>query len=281
MTGLSDKPGAVLCISSIVAGGPVGNSAAVPAIERVGLTAYNVPTVVLSNHPGHGAPEGQRIAAATLAEMLSRLARLRWLDDCAAVLTGYFTGPGQVRAAADVIRQMKVGNPAVIYMCDPIIGDDHTGLYVAEDIAVAIRDELVPLADVVTPNRFELAWLSGQQVHSLATARQAARSLPAGACLVTSLPADEGRIATAYIRADDVTSVTTSRRDAVPHGTGDLLSGLFLANLIIGGDGAGAVCKAVAQLEAVLDASAGSDRLDLVRGLEGVRDARPLPPDSH
>ncbi len=279
MSGPGNSAGTVLCISSHVAGGPVGNSAVVPAIERLGLTALNVPTTVLSNHPGHGAPEGQHTAAATLAAMLSRLRDLGWLDGCAGVLTGYFTEADQVHAAADAIRQMKADNPALIYLCDPVIGDDHTGLYVAGDIAAAICDELVALADVVAPNRFELAWLSGRQVDGREAARFAARALPVPAVLASSLPSDAGRIATAFINRDDVTSVTTAWRDSVPHGTGDLLSGLFLAGLIRKGDGAGALCLAMAQLEAVLDASGDTDKLDLVRGLDGAHDVRAMMPD--
>jgi pyridoxine kinase len=195
-------------------------------------------------------------------------------------LTGYFAEAGQVRVAADAVRQMKARNGDVIYLCDPVIGDDHTGIYVAEDIACAIRDELLPLADVIAPNRFELAWLSGREVDELRGTLEAARALPCGQVLATSLPGKAGGVTTALVADDGVCSVTTHKRELVPHGTGDLLAGLFLADLIAQGDSAEALRLAVAQLEAVLNASAGSDRLDLVRGLENVRDVAPLPLDA-
>ncbi len=166
-----------LSISSHVAYGPVGNSAAVPAMELLGLMVHAVPTIVLSCHPGLGRPAGLRVPARDLAAMLDALDGLGVLNACAGVMTGYFADVEQVHCIARTIRNRKKRNRSVQYLCDPVLGDDERGLYVPEPVAAAIRDELVPLADAITPNRFELEWLSGEAVADKDDATAAAGKL--------------------------------------------------------------------------------------------------------
>jgi pyridoxine kinase len=262
----------VLAISSQVVYGPVGNSAAVPVMQTFGLIVLALPTVLLSNHPGHGPPVRQIIAAVTIKDMLERVASHGWLNDIAAVMTGYFVDAAQVEVAADAIARLKTLCPDLIYLCDPILGDDEPGLYVPEQVARAIQTRLIPLADVMTPNRFELAWLGGAEVTGPESAVQAARRL-APASLATSIPLSEDRIATMLIGETTSWVVETRRRAHVPHGTGDLLSGLYLAHLVSGKDGREALGLTLGSVETVLDASQGRDALDLVAWL-----ARPRAP---
>ena len=256
----------VLAISSQVVYGPVGNSAAVPAMQKLGLSVLELPTVLLSNHPGHGAPVRQVIAAETMAAMLDRVAGHGWLDGLAAVMTGYFVDAAQVDVAAGAIARLKETHPGLIYACDPIIGDDNgndnSTLYVPEEVARAIRSRLLPMADVVTPNRFELAWLAGADVTGPVSAVQPARSL-APLCLATSVPLGDDSLATMLIGREATWLVETRKRARVPHGTGDLLSGLFLAHLLSGRDGRDALAVSLGAVEAVLDSSEGSDAIDL------------------
>ncbi len=263
----------VLSISSQVVFGPVGNSAAVPAMQRLGMTVLPLPTVLLSNHPGHGRPARQVI---DIAPPLDRLQQDGRLNGCAAVLTGYFATADQIDVAARVITEIKELTPSLIYACDPVLGDEHTGLYVPDDIAAGIRDKLLPLADVVTPNRFELEWLSGREASSLEQAIDAARSIAPARTLATSIPCRDGCLATMAIGRSTAAYVETRHRASVPHGTGDLLAGLFLAHLVRGKRDANALSHAVAGLEAVIAASEGRDELDLAGGLERLESAAPL-----
>jgi pyridoxine kinase len=265
-------PARVLAVSSQVIYGPVGNSAAVPGMQKLGLEVLVLPTVLLSNHPGHGSPVRQAVAAETMKAMLERVADHGWLDGLAGVMTGYFVDAAQAEVAAEAIAQLKAANPDLLYVCDPILGDDDPGLYVPEEVARAIGSRLVPLADVITPNRFELAWLAGADVTGPASAVQPARSL-APVCLATSVPASDDGIATMLIGGDIVWVVETRRRAQVPHGTGDLLSGLLLAHLVGGREGREALALSLGAVEAVLDASQGSDALDLaaIPSLAGKR----------
>lgn len=253
----------VLAISSQVVYGPVGNSAAVPALQSLGVEVMAVPTVILSNHPGHGAAVRVPLAAADLAALLDRVMAGGWLDGLSGVLTGYFTDADQVTVVSDRLAGIRQKAPDVTILCDPIIGDDHTGLYVPLPVAEAMRDWLVPLADVIAPNRFELAWLAAREVGNAAGAIGAARALAPALTLATSIPGDEDGLLTMAISRDGVERVETRRRRQVPQGTGDLLSALFLGEIVKGAATGAALTAAMARLEAMLDASAGLPALDL------------------
>lgn len=255
----------ILAVSSQVAFGPVGNSAAVPALQAMGHEVLTVPTVFLSNHPGHGPPAALRMPAADLAAMLGALDNLGALASCGAVMTGYFAANDQIHGVARMIRRMKEANPALIVMADPIIGD-HDALYVPVPVAEAIRDELLPLATIATPNRFELEWLTGWRAGSVKEAEAAARRLGVAEVLATSIPAGAGRLATMAIDGD-VAQQVTPLRDKVAHGTGDFLAGLYLARRALGQSSGEALVGAMAVLHRAIDRSRGSAVLDVAAAL--------------
>jgi pyridoxine kinase len=116
---------------------------------------------------------------------------------------------------------------------DPVLGDAPGGLYVSEAVARAVAARLVPLADWITPNLWELAKLSGREITTAADARDAARALGRPA-LVTSTPAGEDEIGVLYVDAETATLFAHPRADAAPKGTGDLVSASFAAGLIEG-----------------------------------------------
>jgi pyridoxine kinase len=257
----------ILAISSQTAYGPVGNSATVPALEWLGHTVFAVPTVVLSHHPGHGSPAGLRVQARDLAAILESLEAVGALEDCAAVFTGYFAADEQIHTVERLIERLKARSPSVHYFCDPITGDDPGGLYVPLPVAEAVRDRLMPLADASAPNRFELEWLTGREVTSVHTAIEAARSLTCAETLITSVPSAEKELATIAVSATGVHKHVAARRVAVPHGTGDLLSGLYLGQRLNGFKTGVALDAAIATLEKVIAVSAGTPVLDLAKGL--------------
>jgi pyridoxine kinase len=259
----------ILAISSQTAYGPVGNSAMVPALEWLGHTVYAVPTVILSHHPGHGPPAGIRMPARDLGAMLGALENLGVLDGCAAVFSGYFAADEQVHAVERQIARMKRHSPGLLYVCDPILGDDPDGLYVPLPVAEAVRDRLLPVAGGLAPNRFELQWLTGAEVGSSAAAVSAARSLPCGEVIATSVPAGNERIATIAVTARDSYEEADTRLPGVPHGTGDLLTGLYFGNRLNDLPPHEALKSALRVLRRVIAASAGAPALDLARGLQG------------
>lgn len=252
----------VLAISSQVVRGHVGLSAIVPALQRQGHEAWPLPTVLLSNHLGHPRFHGVRIAPEELTRITAALDSNGWLDQLDAVITGYLPSQDHVRAAGEVIRRLKAQRTCA-YLCDPVIGDAPKGVYIDIHAARAIRDVLVPLADIVTPNRFELGWLTGQPCDTLEQVQSAARTLPNAVSVVTSAEVGADRVVNLMLSNGVVQHCAAVRHAHAPHGTGDLLAGLLLGHILNGESAGVALGRAVAGVDAVIAASAGMDELVL------------------
>ena len=251
-------------ISSQVVWGPVGNSAAVPALQAKGHEVLALPTITLSNHPGHGAPAGFRTQAEDMARMFAALESLGALSDLDAMLTGYFASPGQVEEVAGLLDRV----PVPFLLVDPVMGD-HGRLYIPQEVAEAIREHLVPRASCVTPNAFELAWLSGSGVTDEDSAIAAARALGTAEVLATSIPVAGDRLATLLVTADSVDRVVTPKLANVPHGTGDFLSGLYLAERLVQEPRA-ALASAMKTLARAIALSAGTTVLNVAGTLHAA-----------
>lgn len=250
----------ILAISSQTVFGPVGNSAAVPALQGAGHEVLALPTILLSFHPGHGAPSGQSTPAPLMLEILEKLERLGALRDCDGVMTGYFADAEQVKVAAQAIARLKKKKPGCMVLVDPVLGDDGA-LYVPPPVAQAIRDHLIPLAGIATPNAFELSWLTGKEVRDGKTVAAAASHLGLAETLVTSVPSGEA-LATVLLADGAVEVHKTKRLAQVPHGTGDFLSGLYLAYRLKH-SAAEAFKLAMARLESAIARSHGGSVLHI------------------
>lgn len=223
----------ILVISSHVAHGHVGNAALTFSLQRLGAEIWDVPTIILPFHPGHG--PGTKIIPSPddFAGLLNDLVERPDFGSLDAVLSGYLAHPGQASAIAETVRLLKKQNPQAVYCCDPVLGDETPNgegrLYVAEDVAVAIRDQLVPIADIVAPNRFELTWLTGEGASDNAGLAKLARALGRPLSLVTSAyEMMRGRAASLAISKDAVLMAEGMAVPEPPHGLGDLMAGLFL-----------------------------------------------------
>jgi pyridoxine kinase len=269
----------VIALSSQVVRGHVGLSAIVPALQRLGHEVWAIPTILLSNHPGHGHCAGIRMEPAVQARMLDALDAHGWLAEADAVISGYLPSPEHVQFAARLVRRLRDVR-AVLYLCDPVLGDDPAGLYIDQRAAEAIRSDLVTLADIVTPNAFELAWLAGQgeaRSGDPEALTRAARQLGVARVIVTSAGLTAGRLANILIEPQATVLCEVERRPHVPHGTGDLLSALFLGHLLNGADGATALGLAAAGVDRALAASIGRDELALISSQEEWACPEPLP----
>lgn len=264
----------ILVISSQVARGSVGLNAVLPALASYGHETIALPTVLLSNHPGHGRFAGERIDPTMLGRMVDALDANGWLGEVAAVLTGYLPSAAHVALAVTTLTKVRARNPAAQLFCDPVLGDDPKGLYIAQEAADALRDRLVPLADYTFPNRFELSWLSGVEVRSEQHARAAAARLAPKWVIATSVPGPAGQLSTLALGTKDprqAWAASLAERQRVPNGTGDLLAGLF-AGCVLGGRAADrALAESVAGVADVMTASAGRDELRLVGTLDRLR----------
>lgn len=255
------KP-AIIVVTSHVARGSVGGRASVFVLERMGFPVWSVPTVLLPWHPGHGRASHIAPDNAAFAALMGDLARSPWLGEVGAILSGYFGTVDQVAAVADLVMAARKANPRLVYLCDPILGDSG-GLFRPESLVVAIRDLLIPLADIVTPNRYELGSLTGWAVHDNLHVAAAARSLRAGEVVVTSAHAVEEMIGTLVVANDRADLATHQLLYTAPHGTGDLFAALYLGHRLNGVVPPAATTRAASSVLRLVERAQQSDADEL------------------
>lgn len=263
----------ILSIQSSVAYGHVGNSAATFPLMRVGVEVWPVITVHFSNHTGYGAWRGPLLAASDIAEVVRGIDERGVLGRVDAVLSGYQGAEAvgaEVLAAVELVRQR---NPDAVYCCDPVIGDVGRGIYVRPGIPEFMRDQVVPAAQVVTPNHFELDFLTGRTTTTVEEVLEAADALRARGpevVLVTStvLAGDHPEeIRMLAVTGDGAWQVTTPRLERNFTGSGDLTAALFLAGWLDSRDAGAAMGRTADAVYSLLKATAdaGSPELLLVQ----------------
>lgn len=227
----------VLSVQSSVSYGHVGNAAAVFPLQRLGHEVWAVPTVVLANHTGYPTSPGLRPTAAQVSDLLGGLEERGALDACDAVLSGYLGTADLAAVVAGTVDRVRAGRPGATYLCDPVLGDADRGFFVAPETAETVRRELVPRADVVTPNLFELGVLTGTAPETLEDVVGAARALTRqgpGVVLVTSVltaTTPAGGVEMLAVSPEGAWLVATPLLPMPAHGAGDLTAALFLAHL--------------------------------------------------
>jgi pyridoxine kinase len=229
---------AILSIQSHVVYGSVGNSAAVFPLQRLGHEVWPVNTVEYSNHTGYGAWRGQKNPAKLVDDLVQGLEERGVLSRCGALLSGYLGSADMGQAVAGAVRKVKDLNREALYCCDPVMGDTGSGLYVQADIPGIFSGSLLPLADMVTPNQFELELLSGTEAISPEKLKKGIGILHEKGpkvILVTSCRGGEpGTLSMAASDGVELWRVDTPElyfNDAVS-GTGDLCSAIFLSNYL-------------------------------------------------
>ena len=272
----------VLSVQSWVACGTVGNTAALFPLQRLGCETWSLNTVAFSNHTGHERWRGDTVPASDIAALFEGISELGVLARCDAVLSGYLgeaeTGP----VLLDIVARVKAANPRALYCCDPVMGDVGLGYYVRAGIPEFFRDRALALADIVTPNRFELEWLSGRPVRNLADAREAAavlRQSGPAIVLATSLDADADRVVALAAGPDGVWAAETPRLAIEATGCGDAVAALFLAWLLKGKPVPDALATTIAAIYGVIEATmlSGGGELALVAAQdELVAPSRPM-----
>ena len=247
-----------LILSSTVASSRVGASAASFCLRRLGVETVVLPTTLMGRHPGWGPPGGGATDSAILRDIWSGVAAQNIKFD--AVLTGYMGERAHIDLGVDIIDHVKSNNPDAVIAVDPVMGD-HGALYIPEDRASAIIKSLIPKADFITPNMWELEFI---------TSRTAA--LPDR--LITSV-LDGEKIGAVWQSGATRHQVSHAKFDAVPHGGGDSLAALFLGRLLRGETPASALAKSVSSVFEIMRAADALDagELPLVRMQAFINDA--------
>jgi len=272
----------ILSIQSAVAYGHVGNSAAVFPLQRIGVEVLPVYTVTFSNHTGYGAWRGPLISPDDVRDVILGIEERGVLGEIDVVLSGYQGGEGIGEVIIDAVARVKAANPSAVYACDPVMGNAKSGCFVAPAIPVLLRQRVVPVADIITPNQFELGFLTGLEPDSVATtleAADAARAMGPRTVLVTSVErpdADPDTIEMMAVTDDGAWVVQTPRLPMKANGSGDVTAALFTAHLRSSGDAADALARTASSvfdlLQKTLDA--GSRELLLVESQEAYAHPR-------
>jgi pyridoxine kinase len=260
-----DAPRAVIVISSHVARGSVGNRAAVFALETLGFPVWAVPTVILPWHPGHGRATRIVPPLDQFQALMADLERAPWLGEVGAVLSGYLGEGGQADSVASLVGAVKAKTPDAVYICDPVMGDSG-GLYVPEATATAMRDRLMPIADIATPNRYELEWMAGAPLPDLKTVVAAALQAGPPTMLVTSAPAMmAGGTGNLLLNGNQALLAEHHLIDKPPNGLGDLTAAVYLARILSGQPAIKALQSTTAAVYEILARTAkrGGDELQL------------------
>jgi pyridoxine kinase len=248
----------VLSIQSWVACGNVGNTAALFPLQRLGFETWSLNTVAFSNHTGYGKWRGTAVPAAEIASLFEGIAELGILSRCDAVLSGYLGEAEAGPVLLDIVGRIKAANPKALFACDPVMGDVGPGWYVRAGLPEFYRNQAVRLADIVTPNRFELEWLIGSGIGTVAEAGAAAaalRSQGPSIVLVTSLELSADRVAVVAAGPDGTWAVETPRLPIEATGCGDAVAALFLGWLLKGKKLPDALAAAIAAIYAVIEAT--------------------------
>ncbi|MDR2760185.1 MAG: pyridoxal kinase PdxY [Spirochaetaceae bacterium] len=257
---------AILSIQSHVSYGYAGNSAAVFPLQRMGRTVWAINTVEFSNHTGYGAWRGTELGAEMIASLVRGLDERGVLEDCEAVLSGYMGDAAVGRAIIDTVQLVRTKAPGALYCCDPVMGDVDRGFYVKPDIPGIFKNEVIALADILTPNQFELEVLTGMTTGNIIDAWKAIDLLHAqgpGIVLVTSYREGENSIGPRdHIDMLVSTGSGTYRIrtpelpfDTAMSGSGDLTAAVFLSRYLETGDIQGALELTAASIYGIMEAT--------------------------
>lgn len=266
----------ILSIQSAVAYGHVGNSAAVFPLQRIGVEVLPVYTVNFSNHTGYGAWRGPLIAPEDVREVITGIEERGALGQIDAVLSGYQGGEGIGDVIIDAVARVKAANPDAVYACDPVMGNAKSGCFVAPAIPDLLRDRVVPVADIITPNQFELGFLTGTSPDTLESTLEsvdAARAMGPDTVLVTSVERPDAEPDTIEMLAVDGSGgwiVQTPRLPMKANGSGDVTAALFTAHYLRDGSAESALRKTVSSVYDLLNRTleSGERELQLVESQE-------------
>ena len=225
---------AILTIHSHVSYGHVGNSAVIYPLQRLGHEVWPIHTVLLSHHPGHSGWHGVKLQSSHINEIFLGIKAHGLLNQCEAVLTGYLGSKNVGHRALHIWNEVRRANPTALIFCDPILGDETEGIYVSKSLISFYREQAIPAADMIFPNRLELELLSGIEVvdpHSaLIAARQLIDTGPK-TVVATSIPAGEN-LSTILVTKNTAQQVLTPYVKVSVKGAGDLLTALYIGDML-------------------------------------------------
>jgi pyridoxine kinase len=213
-----------------------------------------------------------------IRELLAGIGQRGVLGECDGVLSGYLGSADIGAAILDAVAAVKRANPSARYCCDPVIGDVGRGIFVNEGIPEFMRSKAVPAADLITPNQFELEYLSKRASGTLRQTRDAVKAvhdIGPRAILVTSLHTEETPKNSIDLLASDESGcflVRTPQLPLVVNGAGDAFAALFFAGYLRAGNISEALSRASSAIFGVLakTAEVGAREMQLVAAQDEI-----------
>lgn len=260
----------ILSIQSHVAYGHVGNASAVFPMQRLGCEVWAIHTVQFSNHTGYGAWKGRVFDGPAIEELIEGISERGVLSTCDGVLSGYMGSSDIGAAILGAVARVRRENPDALYCCDPVIGDVGRGVFVRPGIPEFMRDHAVPAADIITPNQFELEFLSGREIRTLPDAKAAVASVHARGprvVLVTSLHTEEtpeGAIDLLAGEGGRYWRLRTPKLRIAVNGAGDAVAALFFVHYARSGSAAAALGEAGAAIYGLLKRTQDAGSLEIL-----------------
>lgn len=248
----------ILSIQSHVAYGHVGNASAVFPMQRLGIEVWPIHTVQFSNHTGYGSWKGRVFDGPAIEELLDGIAERGVLERCNGVLSGYMGSADIGNAILSAVARVRALNPQALYCCDPVIGDVGRGVFVRPGIPEFMREQAVPAADIITPNQFELDYLSGRTTETLSDVKAAVstvQQLGPKAVLVTSVETKETPSDAIDLIAGEggrFWRVRTPKLSLSVNGAGDAIAALFFVHFARSRSAAAALAEASASVYGLL-----------------------------
>ena len=250
----------ILSIQSAVTCGFVGNSVAAPVITTLGMQPLLIDTISLAAHPGYGTIAGGPADQTQFSAILEALTTLRVFPQINSVVTGYLGDARQAGPIHSMIQGWQAERPDGVYILDPVLGDGGR-LYVDSAIVDQIRQKLLPVAHIVTPNQFELGLLTDSHIDTAHEAAWAAKTMlqqnpNLQAVIATGIANEDHGISDLKVTRQNVTAFDYAKRPHGVAGGGDLLTAILACWLTAGHDLNAAFAAASQDAHRIIDDSA-------------------------
>lgn len=237
----------VLSMQSHVVYGYAGNKAAVFPMQRLGIEVSPIYTVQLSNHTQYDSFKGSFFSAEDIQSIIDGMITNGFLEKQDAILSGYIGNVDVAKVIANTVILLKEKNKSSLYCCDPVFGDkydeDETGhIFASNDHPNIFLKYLLPLADIITPNLFELSILSGVEIKNHDDIVTACQSLidktknQKQIIIVTSVSFDKNKTGIAIYQNNNFSYMESAKYKVQPKvsGSGDITAAMFLSYLLKG-----------------------------------------------
>ena len=251
-------------------------------LQRIGVEVLPVYTVNFSNHTGYGAWRGPLIEPDDVREVIAGIEDRGAFPQIDVILSGYQGSEGIADVILEAVARIKAANPGAVYSCDPVMGNAKSGCFVAPAIPVLLRDRVVPAADIITPNQFELGYLTGTEpttLESTLASVDLVRATGPGTVLVTSVERPDREDGTIEMLAVDDAGAWLVQTPLLPlkaNGSGDVTSALFTAHYRSTGDASDALERTASSVFdlLLLTHDSGERELQLVEAQESYANPR-------